>query len=42
MSSLEKNNSTDIKLFASQYIAALEKKGRQSKVSLLSVDLKLN
>ena len=38
----EKSNSIDLKLFASQYIDALEKKGRQSKVSLLSVDLKLN
>ena len=38
----EKSNSIDLKLFASQYIDALEKKGRQSKVSLLSVNLKLN
>lgn len=38
----EKNSSIDLKLFASQYIDALEKKGRQSGVSLLSVDLKLN
>ncbi len=38
----EKSNSIDLKLFASQYIDALEKKGHQSKVSLLSVDLKLN
>ena len=39
---LERSSSIDLKLFASQYIDALEKKGRQSKVSLLSVDLKLN
>lgn len=38
----EKNSSIDLKLFASQFIDALEKKGRQSRVSLLSVDLKLN
>jgi hypothetical protein len=38
----EKNSSIDLKLFASQYVDALEKKGRQSGVSLLSVDLKLN
>ena len=40
--SSEKSNSIDLKLFTSQYIAALEKKSRQSNVSLLSVDLKLN
>ena len=38
----EKSNSIDLKLFASQYIDALEKKGRQSSVGLLSVELKLN
>ena len=38
----EKSSSIDLKLFASQYIDALEKKGRQSRVGLLSVDLKLN
>ena len=40
--SSKKSNSIDLKLFASQYIDALEKKTHQSKVSLLSVDLKLN
>lgn len=38
----EKNNSIDLKLFANQFIDALEKKDRQSRVSLVSVDLKLN
>ncbi|MBE9568242.1 MAG: BatD family protein [Proteobacteria bacterium] len=38
----EKSSSIDLKLFASQYIDALEKKARQSRVGLLSVDLKLN
>lgn len=38
----EKSRNIDLKLFSSQYIDALKKKARQSKVSLLSVDLKLN
>lgn len=38
----ERSSGIDLKSFASQYIDALEKKGRQSKVSLLSVGLKLN
>ena len=38
----EKSSSIDLKLFASQFIDALEKKDRQSGAGILSVDLKLN
>jgi len=38
----EKSNSIDLELFASQFIDALEKKGRQSGAGIFSVDLKLN